>query len=92
MCLWHENIFLQYFLEMCAMQINQFDSSDEEPLEEEQTPFQVSCHCSQVLSSQVKSQTAKASAKPQPPLTDPAKPLNLERCSLIDIETPFIEL
>uniref|UniRef100_A0A670XSX5 Cyclin-dependent kinase inhibitor 3 n=1 Tax=Pseudonaja textilis TaxID=8673 RepID=A0A670XSX5_PSETE len=25
---------------MCAMQVNQFDSSDEEPLEEEQTPFQ----------------------------------------------------
>ncbi|ETE73930.1 Cyclin-dependent kinase inhibitor 3, partial [Ophiophagus hannah] len=27
---------------MCAMQVNEFDSSDEEPLEEEQTPFQVS--------------------------------------------------
>ncbi|XP_034289293.1 cyclin-dependent kinase inhibitor 3 isoform X2 [Pantherophis guttatus] len=28
--------------QMCAMQVNEFDSSDEEPLEEEQTPFQVS--------------------------------------------------
>ncbi|KAM6465289.1 cyclin-dependent kinase inhibitor 3 isoform 1-T1 [Liasis olivaceus] len=27
---------------MCAMQVNEFDSSDEEPLEEEHTPFQVS--------------------------------------------------
>ncbi|XP_063146596.1 cyclin-dependent kinase inhibitor 3 isoform X2 [Candoia aspera] len=27
---------------MCAMQVNEFDSSDEESLEEEQTPFQVS--------------------------------------------------
>ncbi|XP_070605594.1 cyclin-dependent kinase inhibitor 3 [Erythrolamprus reginae] len=27
---------------MCAMQVNEFDSSDEEPLEEEQTPFQIS--------------------------------------------------
>ncbi|XP_042298998.1 cyclin-dependent kinase inhibitor 3 isoform X2 [Sceloporus undulatus] len=36
------NNSLVSFLKACAVPTNEFDSSDEEPLEEEQTPFQVS--------------------------------------------------